>query len=285
MTGPAFIFAVLLSVQTVQAFPITEIHRTHREQLVVRVERLFQLEDRVYRRRSEKHVREECPAFYEGYCLNGGSCRYAMGTASCSCPLTQFGSRCQNSQPDNNLPGEFCYQKSWSVFKGKHEPYHLIPLSNFSICMIPAPRRKARWRLRSPHPRRKAWWRLRSPYPRRKAWWRLRSPHPVGRPGGGYDPRTPVGRPGGGYYPRTPVGRPGGGYDPHTPVGRPGGGYDPRTPVGRPGRPGGGYDPRTPVERPGGGYDPRTPVERPGGGYDPRTPVGRPGGGYDPAPP
>ncbi|XP_035659441.1 uncharacterized protein LOC118404473 [Branchiostoma floridae] len=117
MTGPAFIFAVLLSVQTVQAFPITEIHRTHREQLVVRVERLFQLEDRVYRRRSEKHVREEegnrrhhlerrdsshfteCPAFYEGYCLNGGSCRYAMGTASCSCPLTQFGSRCQNSQP------------------------------------------------------------------------------------------------------------------------------------------------------------------------------------------
>eukprot|EP00058_Branchiostoma_floridae_P018906 XP_002604395.1 hypothetical protein BRAFLDRAFT_79302 [Branchiostoma floridae] len=46
------------------------------------------------------------------------------------------------------------------------------------------------------------------PAPRRKAWWRLRSPHPVGRPGGGYDPRTPVGRPGGGYDPCTPVGRP-----------------------------------------------------------------------------
>ncbi|XP_066269237.1 uncharacterized protein [Branchiostoma lanceolatum] len=192
MTRPTFIFVVLLSVQTVQAFPITGNHRTHREQLVVRVERLFQsllccvavlgkalkhqavteksfvvlpaasgrrsnacfpliylyhcvlhdqslafvscnkknpltslfpqLQDRVYRRRSEKHVREEegsrrhhvqkregsdpshfseCPAHYEGYCLNGGRCRYAaeMGTASCFCPLTQFGQRCQNSQP------------------------------------------------------------------------------------------------------------------------------------------------------------------------------------------
>ncbi|CAH1247308.1 EGF [Branchiostoma lanceolatum] len=114
MTRPTFIFVVLLSVQTVQAFPITGNHRTHRKQLVVRVERLFQLQDRVYRRRSEKHVREEegsrrhhvqkregsdpshfseCPAHYEGYCLNGGRCRYAaeMGTASCLIEEDVFG--------------------------------------------------------------------------------------------------------------------------------------------------------------------------------------------------
>ncbi|XP_078664947.1 uncharacterized protein LOC144907601 [Branchiostoma floridae x Branchiostoma belcheri] len=129
MPGPTLMLVVLLCCQTLQAFPLTGNHRTHREELVVKVERLFQVQARVYRRRNEKrgfwevegsrrhHLQKreeeqeeqghltECPESMEGFCLNGGVCSYAPEMAStagrlkCECPLTHFGQRCQNSQP------------------------------------------------------------------------------------------------------------------------------------------------------------------------------------------